>query len=168
MTASPPAIRAATAEDAPAIAQLIADVASEFILAEVTPEARALFLATHDSTAIARFINGSFRYHIAECAGRIVGVVGVRDNAHLYSLFVSKPFQGQGVGRRLWQHAVQECLGLGNPGAFTVNSSLNAVAAYARLGFSASDGAQVRDGISFVPMNLNLTAGTADASRRID
>lgn len=49
------------------------------------------------------------------------GVVGVRDNSHLYHLFVAKPFQGCGLGRRLWEHAKAQYLAAGNPGVFTVN-----------------------------------------------
>ena len=83
---------------------------------------------------------------------RIVGFVGVRDNKHLYHLFVANDFQRRGVARRLWTVAREECIAAGNPGTFTVNSSNNAVAAYERLGFVRSGPTKNDDGVLYNPM----------------
>lgn len=169
MTESAPAvsIRTATANDAAAIGELFADLATETILVGLSPEAQRHFLDANDAAAIVQFMSGAFRYHVAESAGELIGVVGVRDNSHLYHLFVARRLQGRGIGRRLWEHAVQDCLDRGNPGTFTVNSSLNAVGAYERLGFVATVPGQVRGGIPFVPMRLELPArDAADADQR--
>ena len=58
-------------------------------------------------------------YHVAEDAGRLVGVVAVRDNKHLYHLFVAEPHQGQGLARELWSVAKAACVAAGNSGEFT-------------------------------------------------
>ncbi|HEY5600027.1 MAG TPA: GNAT family N-acetyltransferase [Candidatus Manganitrophaceae bacterium] len=152
------AIREAGVSDAERISALVSDLSREFILPDVAPDARSRFLSALDSAAIAEFMRGPFRYHVLEIGGELVGVVGVRDNRHLYHLFVAKNFQGRGLGRRLWEHAAAACLAQGNPGEFTVNASTNAVPVYEKLGFVATAPIQQRDGISYAPMKLTRTA----------
>src|SRR5690606_40652166 len=79
-------------------------------------------------------MEAGFDYHVAEVAGEIVGVVGMRDGSHVYHLFVAEEHQGRGLGRALWEHAKAECLRRGRPAAFTVNSSRGAVPIYERFG----------------------------------
>jgi ribosomal protein S18 acetylase RimI-like enzyme len=93
-----------------------------------------------------------FRYHVAESNGRVVGFVGVRDNRHLYHLFVAHDFQRQGIARRLWTIAREQCIAAGNPGTFSVNSSNGAVAVYERLGFVRSGPMKNDDGVLYNPM----------------
>jgi ribosomal protein S18 acetylase RimI-like enzyme len=88
-----------------------------------------------DDPAIGGYIESGYRYHIAEEDGELAGVVAVRDNSHLYHLFVSERFQGQGLARRLWEVAKTASLSAGNPGLFTVNSSRYAVGMYENFGF---------------------------------
>lgn len=80
----------------------------------------------------------------------------MRDSAHLFTLFVAEDFQGQGLGRRLWELARAECLAAGNPGAFTVNSSKYAVPVYERFGFVVAGPVQTRNGVLYVPMKMTL------------
>ena len=150
-------IREARNSDAERIATLISDLAREFILADATAEAQARFLGAATPAAIAEFMRGPFRYHVLEVDGELAGVAGMRDNRHLYHLFIARRYQGQGLARQLWRHVAAVCLGSGNPGEFTVNSSINAVAFYERLGFTATASRQERGGISFVPMKLTIT-----------
>lgn len=101
-------------------------------------------------------IASNYCFHVAEAQGQVAGVVGVRDGAHLFTLFVAEDFQGQGLGRRLWELARAECLAAGNPGAFTVNSSKYAVPVYERFGFVVAGPVQSRSGVLFVPMKMTL------------
>ena len=74
--------------------------------------------------AIAGYLDSGYRYHVAETVGgEIVGVVALRNHAHLYHLFVAEDFQRHGIGRSLWKAAMAEALAHGNSGEFTVNSS---------------------------------------------
>ena len=41
------------------------------------------------------------RYHVAEVDGRVVGVIAVRDDRHIFRLFVSRRFQRRGIARAL-------------------------------------------------------------------
>jgi len=134
------------------VAALLAALALEHITHEFDARARERFLAKNDESNIRDFVAQGFRYHVAESRGRVVGFVGVRDNKHLYHLFVANDFQRRGVARRLWTVAREECIAAGNPGTFTVNSSNNAVAVYERLGFVRSGPTKNDDGALYNPM----------------
>ncbi len=148
-------IRAATPADAPAISALVLSLASYFLADPARPEAAEAFFATITPEAIAGYMDGGrFRYHVAEAGGELAGAVAIRDGAHLYHLFVARRFHRRGLATRLWEHARAEALTHGNPGRFTVNSSLHAIPLYEHLGFTASGAAMVKDGLAFQPMVL--------------
>ena len=147
-------IRIAHVGDAERIAALIRESAAKFILCDFSAEGKSRFLSDHTSMAVANRIRTRFRYRIAEFGGKLVAVIGMREWAHLYHLFVAEAFQRQGLGRALWEDAKAECMERGNPGTFTVNSSKKAVTVYERFGFVATASVQVMGGVQFVPMKL--------------
>lgn len=149
---NPEHIRPLVDTDLAAVARLLRELAEKYIIHEFVPAARVSFLANNDETAIARFVANGFRYHVAEVDGTIAGFVGTRDNRHLYHLFVAQQYHLRGIARRLWQTASMECRERGHTGAFTVNSSNNAVAVYERLGFRRTAPVQDNDGVLFNPM----------------
>ena len=104
--------------------------------------------------AISQNMQSGYSYHVAEFKGLIKGVVAVRDNTHLYHLFVAEQFHRKGIAKKLWQHAMKECLRDGNTGEFTVNSSAYALGVYRKLGFVAQSGPQEKNGVVFYPMKL--------------
>lgn len=149
------AVRPATAADAGAISALILGLANVFLAPPPDRVAAAAFLATITPEAMAtRLADGAFRYHVAEANGAVVGAVGVRDDSHLYHLFVASEAQGQGLGARLWRAAFADAVARGASGAFTVNASLNALAVYRHLGFVEAAPAVYTEGLAFVPMTL--------------
>jgi GNAT superfamily N-acetyltransferase len=153
-----PVIRPADPRDAEAISTLILSLARYFLAEPDRPETAAAFLATVGPAAMAeRLADDRYRYHLAEADGVLAGVVGVRDASHLYHLFVAEPFHGRGIAARLWDTARRQARAQGNPGRFTVNSSMYAIPVYERLGFIAADVRQVQDGVAFLPMRLDGT-----------
>ena len=151
-------IRPMVTADVPMVAELLRVLAEKYIAHEFVPAARASFLSKNDEAAIAQFVADGFRYHVAEVDGIIVGFVGVRDDRHLYHLFVAEPHHRRGIARRLWEVASAECRERGHTGAFTVNSSNNAVAVYERLGFRRTASVQDSGGVLFNPMALAADA----------
>jgi GNAT superfamily N-acetyltransferase len=148
-------IREARPQDAGAISALISSLARYALADPEAPEAATAFFQSITPDAIAQLLTGGrFRYHVAEAAGVLVGVVGVRDASHLYHLFVAEAFHRRGIAARLWAVARSEALGQGHPGRFTVNSSLYARSFYERLGFVATGLPRVQDGVAFIPMEL--------------
>lgn len=149
-------IRQATISDASYIANLISGLSLKFITPEFSAEATQHFLGANDQAAIEGFFEQGFVYFVAEDHGangvEIIGCIGMRNHSHLYHLFINEAWQGQGLARKLWQHAMSYCEDQGNPGSYTVNSSNNAVKVYQALGFVRTAPMQQMHGVWFNPM----------------
>jgi GNAT superfamily N-acetyltransferase len=147
-------VRRATIRDAARISELIRPLAERYIAHEFSPEGAANLLASMETEAICGYFESGYEYHVAEEEGELVGVVGVRDNSHLYHLFVADESRGRGVARRLWQVARDACRRAGSAGEFTVNSSRFAVGMYRKLGFVEIGPPETKDGVTAIPMKL--------------
>ncbi len=145
-------IRLADIDDAPAISDLITPLARKQIAHEFSDEGARNLLSSMTPEAIDGYFRSGYRYHVAEDAGRLVGVVAVRDNKHLYHLFVVEQYQGQGLARELWSVAKEACVAAGNPGEFTVNSSRFALGMYRKFGFVESGPPENKQGVVYFPM----------------
>jgi GNAT superfamily N-acetyltransferase len=149
-------IRSATPADAAAISALILGFAPSLTL-RPDGEGAETFLATLAPDAIAGYLaSPDYVYRVAEEDGALAGVVAVRENRHLFHLFVAPSFQGRGLSRRLWDVAMDAALRTGNPGEFTVNSSLYAVPVYEKFGFRPTGPRVEQHGVASVPMKLVL------------
>ena len=152
-------VRLATVADVPRISALIRPLSEPFFLSP-GGEGAELFLQSISEAAIHGYVTAeNFRYQVAESEGQLLGVVAVRDNSHLYHLFINPAFQGHGMARQLWQLARAQAVHAGNRGRFTVNSSLGAVPVYERFGFVVSGPTVAKHGISFQPMVLVENGG---------
>ncbi len=146
------AIRPATVADAPALGAMVLD-----LLPYLTVHPQGLgaeeFITHVDAAAQLRYLRQpNFRYRLALRYGALAGFVALRDNSHLFHLFVGRPWHGQGLGRRLWELARDEALAAGNPGQFTVNASDHALPMYARFGFAPTGPRETQRGIAWTPM----------------
>lgn len=75
-------------------------------------------------------------HYVAEIDGRIAGFYGFEPEAEgigLDYLFIDNDFIGRGIGRALWQHAVETARRLGQP-ALIVASDPNAEGFYLKMG----------------------------------
>lgn len=143
-------IRRATVADAKAIHDLITSLEHTFSVPVADESEREPYRTSISTSSIAERIRGDdFVYHVAESDGTLVGTVAIREQTHLFHLFVAASMQGGGLGARLWHHARSESP---HDGPFTVNASHNAIGFYKRQGF-VPDGAPVREkGIAYLPM----------------
>jgi len=148
------AIRAGEAADAESISMLILELAERFVLPEFSAEGRERFSTAHTPAAIAALMESGYRYHVAECGGELVGVVGICGPSHLYHLFVAADMHGRGLGRRLWEVARVDWPASSGPRTWTVKASRYAVPVYERFGFVATGPLQAKGGILTVPMEL--------------
>ena len=139
---------------APAIAALLRELALEFIVHESTAEGAATFLAENDQMGVRKFLQLGHVYHVALDEGRLAGFIAIRDNSHLFHLFVGKRWQGRGLARRLWNVARAAAIARGGDGSFTVNSSNHGVTAYEAFGFVRVGPMQCAKGLYFNPMRL--------------
>ncbi|WOB06857.1 GNAT family N-acetyltransferase [Piscinibacter gummiphilus] len=147
-------VEAANASDAEAISALIVELSEPFFLSPSRGGAER-FLASISVEAVRGYLSSAnFSYYVARSESRLAGFVALRDNSHLFHLFVATAFQGNRLASQLWATAKTDAVQAGNPGEFTVNSSLNAVPVYERFGFVREGEVQRMHGISFQPMRL--------------
>lgn len=147
-------IRPFIASDLPACARLLRASASEFIVHESTPEGACTFLRENDEEGLRGYLAAGHVYHVALDAGALAGFIGIRDNSHVFHMFVDKRWHGQGVARRLWERARDAAVARGGDGAFTVNASNYAVPVYAAFGFVRGAPTQCVKGLYFNPMRF--------------
>ena len=130
-------------------------LSKELIVHDSGPEAAATFLRENDDEGVRGFVRSGMVYHVADHDGAIAGFIAVRENKHVFHMFVAKAFHRQGIARALWQVARRAALDAGNPGSFTVNSSNYAVPVYEAMGFVRTAPTQCKNGIYFNPMQLD-------------
>ena len=149
-------LRPGTVADAGPVAELIASFQSELTV-DPSGAGAEQYLASVSPRAEREYLESPrYFYIVAEQAGAIAGFIAIRDNTHLFHLFVARLFQRNGIAHRLWRAAREEAAKRAVPAAFTVNSSLNAVAVYKAFGFVPSGAVTTVHGISFLPMRLSL------------
>ena len=145
-------IRKAELDDANEIGKLICTLSKKFITHEFSSKARKQFLSSNDGRSVEQNMKAGFSYLVAMDSKQLVGVVGIKENSHMYHLFVAEQYQGMGLARRLWEKAMKECKCKGNRGTFTVNASNNSIGVYEKLGFVRVGPMIEKDGVFFNPM----------------
>jgi len=130
---------------------------TKFILPECSEQGAQRLLGATSPSAILSEIRDGTVYFLAKSNDKIVGVVGLRSNCHLYHLFVLPDVQKGGIGKSLWRFvhdfAVNELCAT----CITVNASMNAVKFYRQLGFEPVSEYRIRHGIKDIPMKFTLS-----------
>jgi len=157
MTTSPAlTLRPALVADAPAIVALIDDL-MPFLTLHPDGAGAEKFIEHCRLPAIESYLSQEkYRYQIAHLDGELAGVVAMRDNTHLFHMFVPRALHRRGIALRLWQAARDVALARGEVTAFTVNSSLYALPFYEGLGFVVTGSRVEADGIAYLPMRMEL------------
>lgn len=149
-------IRPGTPDDAKAVASLIASFQSILTL-EPSGAGAEQYLASVSESAERQYLESPrYAYLVAELEGQMAGFIAMRDNKHLFHLFVASARHHTGIARTLWEQARQLSLRKGPLAEFTVNSSLNAVPVYRSFGFVPAGEVVQAHGIAFLPMRLTL------------
>ncbi|MEZ8678962.1 GNAT family N-acetyltransferase [Vibrio splendidus] len=150
-------IRSAKISDSKAISELILPLAKKYVCPTCDASVHDILLNSMSEENVGKYLSTNYNYVIAVTANdEVVGVAGVRDNSHLYHLFVDDNFQGNGLSRQLWEAVKEESIKNGNSGIFTVNSAVNAESVYSRFGFKRTEGIRNRQGMIDIPMLLDL------------
>ena len=150
-------IRSAEISDSKAISELILPLAKKYVCPTCDASVHDILLNSMSEDNVGKYLSTNYNYVIAVTANdEVVGVAGVRDNTHLYHLFVDDNFQGNGLSRQLWEAVKEESIKNGNSGIFTVNSAVNAESVYSRFGFKRTEGIRNRQGMIDIPMLLDL------------
>jgi len=152
-------IRSASRSDSAAISRLITESAMQHIVPSLTTEGGQQLLALMDEASMLSFFDDGFQFFVAEVDDELIGVSAVRPPCHLYSLFVQTDDQRTGIGQRLWLQALDWIVRQHAADVVTVNSSLNAVSFYERLGFIRDGDPVGQHGVRYQPMQLRISRG---------
>lgn len=147
-------IRPLVTTDIPLVAHLLRTLALEYILHESSAEGASTFLAENNESGLRGFVARGHVYHVALAGEELAGFVAVRDDRHLFHLFVDKRWHGRGLARRLWETARTAAIARGGGAVFTVNASNFAVPMYEALGFVRTAPTQCTKGLYYNPMRL--------------
>lgn len=132
----------------------------QFVAKDYTPEGVESFLSFISASSLAHaFERGEFRLFGAYDNGRMIGMISLRDNAHISLLFIDAAYHKKGIGRQLIQYAERYAMMAEGHGFITVNSSPYAADFYRRVGFSDTDSRQCSDGIWYIPMKKKMWKG---------
>ncbi len=145
-------IRLAGTDDVEVISALIYTLAEKYVVPEFPVHAANALLVSMLPEGIRKHMRSGCRYHVAELNGEVIGTISMKDNKHLYHLFVAAAHQHQGVARGLWQAALATSQDTSYAGEYTVNSSRLTLGMYEKLGFVAQPVARTRDGVISIPM----------------
>jgi len=96
-------------------------------------------------------LNRNMKMYVAKVNGKIVGVIGYRDNSHINLLFVLEEYQYNGIAKALYNLVIDNCKNVDTK-RVTVNSSPYAHDVYLKFGFTDANKMQEIDGIKFYPM----------------
>lgn len=141
-----------------AVAELIYRTFRNEIAADVSREGVSNFYEYIQPDSILERLSSNYSMEIAVLIDKILGVIEIRDHAHISMLFVDDACRGRGIGRELVRRALHSCLRK-NPSLRTVtaNSLPGSVPFYEKLGFAKAGKQQEKNGIDIVPMIRDIS-----------
>ncbi len=150
-------VRPMRSQEIEAVSGLVERSFRQAVAPQYSPEGVGTFLDFASPERIRQRINPDHHFWVAEVEGSLAGVAELRNPAHLTMLFVDPDFQHRGIGRCLFEACLAQVhMAFPDAKTLTVHASPNAVEAYQRLGFYPTDVPQERDGIKFLPMQVDL------------
>lgn len=148
-------IRPAIPEDAATISNLIHSLTHHITIHPEGVGAEDFFKTISPEAIEGLIIAPNFLYLAGFIKDELAGVIAMRDNQHLYHLFVSPAFQRKGVAKELWKTMIDKSRSQGNPGEFKVKSTPFAVPVYQSFGFEVVGKRVETKGVAFIPMKLS-------------
>ena len=140
------------------VLQLVLDVFDEFVAHQYCAEGVREFRNFLEYSSYEKLlVKSEMKMWGSFHNGEIIGMIAAKLPAHISLLFVAKKYQKQGIARTLYQKFMEYCMKDEKCSEISVNSSLNAIEAYKRLGFVATDTEQESEkGIRYLPMKHKL------------
>ena len=130
------------------VSQLIEQSFDESVAPTLNDEGIETFKKGLSVESLEKRLNSDNLFMICRNEKEIIGVGEIRDKNHLNLLFVKTRLQKKGIGGKILNELI--CQIEGNE--VTVNSSLNAVGAYEKLGFDKIGLPSEVNGIKYQPM----------------
>lgn len=151
-------VRKLEEKDIPEAIILIRESYDRFVSHDYTPEGTHHFYEYASVEALEARIQGDSHFAlVAVNDGEMIGIIEMRNCDHCSMFFVKAKHHGQGIGRWLFEEAIEICRAH-FPGLkeITVHSSPYAVPVYRKLGFISTDTLREENGIIYQPMRCTL------------
>lgn len=146
-------MRLARPDDAAAVARLARRVVRRWIAPGQPPLAVMALEESLRAGVIREKIAAGQRFHLAFVDGVLAGVAAVRNDSHVFQLYVGTRHQGQGIARKLWERLRRDCVRRAGTRAITLNAAPGAVPMYLHLGFVIDhDPTRLRGKVVAAPM----------------
>ncbi|TBR37268.1 MULTISPECIES: GNAT family N-acetyltransferase [Dyella] len=147
-------------DDAVLIGRFVRRVVRQWVLPEQPKRAAAELMQRLATASIREQLRDGRRFQLAFAGHVLVGVSAMRDNSHLFQMYVTTRFRGRGIARKLWQRTMADAVRRAGTTHFTLNATRMAVPVYERLGFTASGPRRIApNGIASTPMVLVRSKG---------
>jgi len=141
-------IRQAELDDAVNLSELVNSL-SHYYLNESESQLPEWLLNTLELKEFkSRISDNTFINLVYEKNNRILGYISIKNNSHIYHLFVSENHQKQGIASELWETLKNKC----NSTEYTVRSSLYAVKVYEKFGFKKTEHIESKGTLQFQEM----------------
>lgn len=141
-------IRPLSPHDFEAVSNLCMAAFEQSVAPGLTAQGVATFAGVAAATSFAERFHGDNAMSVFEEAGRVLGVIELKEGRHIAMLFVDPSAQGRGVGRQL----VEAALAKARADTVTVSASLSSVPAYIRYGFELAGPVAESAGLVYQPM----------------
>lgn len=132
----------------------------EFEAPDYSPEGVASFKRdiTENREYVAKCEKGVCPIYAAFDGGKIIGIIGIRENkTHINLVFTKKEYHRRGIATAIFRYLLDDLLNE-NPELreITLNSAPYGLPFYQYLGFVAQSEEQERNGIRYTPMKYSL------------
>jgi len=137
------------------VCNLVARSFNEFIAPDFPEQGVEEFFLYSNPHSLKKRLEKDYFAMVAECDGRILGMIEIRGDNHISMLFVDKDFHHKGIASNLVKKALEEISGNSRvSNDITVNSSRYAVPFYESLGFIQYEDEKSIYGVIHTPMLL--------------
>lgn len=131
---------------------LILSLFEQYIFCDYTEEGRMVVRDYVTASSLVGDDADNFAL-VATVEGSIVGIAKIKRKSHLSMLFVSSDHQGRGLGRRLLEASMSECIKRDPDIArLTANSSRFGFPFFIKQGFEVVSEEAIVNGVRFTPM----------------
>ena len=139
------------------VCNLVARSFNEFIAPDFPEQGVEEFFLYSNPLSLKRRLEKNYFSMVAECDGRILGMIEIKGENHISMLYVDKDFHHNGIASYLVKKALEEISENNrNPKDITVNSSRYAVPFYESLGFIQYEDEKSVYGVIHTPMLLSV------------
>lgn len=143
-------------DDALIIGRFVRRIVREWVLPEQSRRASVELMRRLTARSIRGQLLSGRRFQLAFAGHVLVGVSAMRDDSHLFQMYVTARHRGRGIARRLWQRTMRDAVRRAGTRSFTLNATRMAIPVYERFGFVATGPHRVApNGIASTPMQLD-------------